>query len=150
MTDLSNERKRVVASARSWLGTPYRHQASCKAVGCDCLGLIRGIWRETQGEEPEALPPYSNTWAETGGAENLLNLGTKYFHKTKTSSAGDIVIFRMRRNAIAKHVGILVADAKFIHAYDGNSVVETWMTDFWNKCLVSSFVFPSVFESERL
>jgi cell wall-associated NlpC family hydrolase len=25
----------IVAQARSWLGTPYRHQASLKGVGCD-------------------------------------------------------------------------------------------------------------------
>ena len=28
-----------------WIGTPYRHQASLKGVGCDCLGLVRGVWR---------------------------------------------------------------------------------------------------------
>lgn len=39
-------REAVIAAARSWLGTPYHHQASRKGVGCDCLGLIRGIWRE--------------------------------------------------------------------------------------------------------
>ena len=148
MTEFSSERKRIVASARSWLNTPYRHQASRKAVGCDCLGLIRGVWRETQGEEPEPLPPYSNTWAETGGKENLLNVGSKYFHKVQSPKAADLLVFRMRRNAVAKHVGILVDEGKFIHAYDGNCVVETWLSSFWQKCLVSSFVFPSVFESE--
>ncbi|MFD0934795.1 peptidase P60, partial [Methylobacterium trifolii] len=35
----------VVAQARLWLGTPYRHQASLAGVGCDCLGLLRGVWR---------------------------------------------------------------------------------------------------------
>ena len=38
-----------VASARGWLGTPYHHQASLKGVGCDCLGLLRGVWREVIG-----------------------------------------------------------------------------------------------------
>jgi hypothetical protein len=40
----------IIAAARSWLGTPYAHQASLKGVGCDCLGLVRGVWREVQGE----------------------------------------------------------------------------------------------------
>jgi NlpC/P60 family putative phage cell wall peptidase len=39
-------RETIVAAARSWFGTPYHHQASVKGVGSDCLGLIRGIWRE--------------------------------------------------------------------------------------------------------
>ena len=29
------DRARIVAAARGWLGTPYRHQASVKGVGCD-------------------------------------------------------------------------------------------------------------------
>ncbi len=39
-------REKIVAAARAWVGTPYHHQASVKGAGCDCLGLIRGIWRE--------------------------------------------------------------------------------------------------------
>jgi NlpC/P60 family putative phage cell wall peptidase len=35
-------------------------------VGCDCLGLIRGVWREIYGDEPEAIPAYSPDWAEAG------------------------------------------------------------------------------------
>ena len=41
----------IVAAARSWIGTPYRHQASLKGVGCDCLGLVRGVGRTTQAEQ---------------------------------------------------------------------------------------------------
>ena len=40
---------RVVAAARGWLGTPYHEQASVQGVGCDCLGLARGVWREVVG-----------------------------------------------------------------------------------------------------
>ncbi|MFZ2468534.1 MAG: peptidase, partial [Parvibaculum sedimenti] len=46
-------RAAVVAAARAWIGTPYRHQASCKGAGADCLGLVRGLWREFHGAEPE-------------------------------------------------------------------------------------------------
>jgi NlpC/P60 family putative phage cell wall peptidase len=35
----------VVAEARSWIGTPYRHQGRLKGVGVDCLGLIVGVAR---------------------------------------------------------------------------------------------------------
>ena len=43
---------RVISVARSWLGTPYHDQASLRGVGCDCLGLARGVWREVVGPEP--------------------------------------------------------------------------------------------------
>jgi len=51
-------RAAIVAEARSWIGTRYRHQGSLKGVGCDCLGLVRGVWRNCIGAEPE-LPPTS-------------------------------------------------------------------------------------------
>ena len=53
---------RVIAAARVWLGTPYHDQASLKGVGCDCLGLARGVWREVVGSEPFPIPPYSRDW----------------------------------------------------------------------------------------
>ena len=57
-------RSLIVAETRAWIGTPYRHQASLKGVGCDCLGLVRGVWRATIGDEPECAPPYAPDWAE--------------------------------------------------------------------------------------
>jgi cell wall-associated NlpC family hydrolase len=45
-TDAAQFRTHIVALAREWLGTPYHHQASLKGVGTDCVGLVRGIWRE--------------------------------------------------------------------------------------------------------
>src|SRR5215470_3685481 len=61
----------IITLARGWIGTPYRHQASLKGVGCDCLGLLRGVWPELHGEEPEDVPPYSSDWSEATGAEAL-------------------------------------------------------------------------------
>ena len=50
-------RNDIVAETRGWIGTPYRHQASLKGVGCDCLGLVRGVWRACVGDEPEQRRP---------------------------------------------------------------------------------------------
>jgi len=54
--------------ARSWIGTPYVHQASVKGVGCDCLGLLRGVWRELVGAEPEKMPPLPSLCSPTLGS----------------------------------------------------------------------------------
>jgi NlpC/P60 family putative phage cell wall peptidase len=61
----------VIIVARSWLRTPYHDQASLKGVGCDCLGLARGVWREVVGPEPFPIPPYSRDWGESGPREVL-------------------------------------------------------------------------------
>ena len=65
----------IVALARGWIGTPYQHQASLKGVGCDCLGLLRGVWREYSGAEPESVPPYTPDWAECGGQVGVRGAG---------------------------------------------------------------------------
>ena len=64
---MSVEREVIVAAARRWIGTPYRHQASLIHVGCDCLGLVRGVWREVIGDEPEAAPPIRRTGRRRSG-----------------------------------------------------------------------------------
>ena len=52
----------VVRIARGWIGTPYHHQASRIGVGTDCLGLVRGVFRELYGQEAEQAPASEHTW----------------------------------------------------------------------------------------
>ena len=68
----------VVARARAWIGTPYRHQASCRGAGTDCLGLLRGLWREMLGPEPEAVPAYTPDWSEPSRSEDLLAAAARH------------------------------------------------------------------------
>ncbi|WP_307368147.1 NlpC/P60 family protein [Brevundimonas sp. SORGH_AS_0993] len=140
----------VVAAAQSWLGTPYRHQASVKGVGADCLGLVRGVWREVVGEEPEVLPAYSADWAETGGREMLLEAAGRWLRPVRVEKmwVGDVLLFRMSPGAAVKHCAILSADdgpePRMIHAYWGRAVVESWMGVWWRRRLAAVFRFPSL------
>ena len=104
-----NRANRALAIARAWIGTPYVHQASLKGVGCDCLGLLRGIWRELYGEEPEEIPPYSLDWAEATGAETLYMALERHCREVTREqiAAGDIALFRMLPRGPAKHCGIV-------------------------------------------
>lgn len=43
----------VVAEARSWLQTPWVHQARTKGVAVDCAGLVIGVARELGLVEPD-------------------------------------------------------------------------------------------------
>ena len=139
----------IVTEARSWIGTPYQHQASLKGVGCDCIGLVRGVWRAVYGAEPCVLPAYSPDWAEVGGADWLIAGLSAYFEPGDEARAGDVIAFRMKPGAVAKHVAILSAGegicdpaAKIIHAYWGRAVVESWLGPYWRKAVVGTFRFP--------
>lgn len=112
----------VVLAARGWLGTPYRHQASVKGVGADCLGLVRGVWREVVGEEPQAVPAYTPDWAEVGGQETLFEAAGRWLEPVSGDrQAGDVLVFRMSPGVPAKHCAILCdvagPEPRMIHAY---------------------------------
>lgn len=185
---------RVVAAARGWIGTPYRHQASRRGVGCDCLGLVRGVWREIYGQEPEAPGPYQPDWGERAGEDRLLTAAIRHFgqpvalggmndggrneagrktggtaddRKTDgtwhdaavradatqvgqrlalTGSAGmgdgDVLLFRWRPGLAAKHLGILSAADRFIHAYEQAAVIESPLVPAWRRRICAVFRFP--------
>ncbi len=135
----------VIAAARLWLGTPYHDQASLRGVGCDCLGLARGVWRDLIGAEPQAIPPYSRDWGETGLREVLAEGARAMMIEVPLTQIGPgtLVLFRMAPRAIAKHVGILTAPDRFIHAYDRLGVIEEALTTTWTRRIAFAFHFPS-------
>ena len=98
----------VVAAARTWIGTPYVHQASCRGGGTDCLGLVRGIWRDLHGQEPCRVTPYAADWGELRTRESLWDAAPTYLVPLAPGSPapGQVLLFRMRNGAIAKHLGI--------------------------------------------
>ena len=134
----------VTAAARGWLGTPYHDQASLRGVGCDCLGLARGIWRDLVGAEPQPIPPYSRDWGETGVREVLADGARAMMIEIALAEIcpGALVLFRMVPRAIAKHVGILTAPDRFIHAYDRLGVIEEALTTAWARRIAFAFRFP--------
>lgn len=135
---------RVVALAEDWLGTPYRHQASLKGIGCDCLGLVRGLWREIHGPEPEQPGPYAADWAERGGGERLLEAACRHLVALEgfdQARPGDVLVFRFRPRLPAKHCGILVEHGRFIHAYEQAGVIRSALVPSWRRRVAGVFRF---------
>jgi len=141
---MSLQSERIVNVARGWIGTPYRHQASCRGAGTDCLGLIRGVWREVVGPEPFPIPPYSRDWGETGPREVLAEGARAMMIEVPPAEAGPgaLVLFRMKPRAIAKHVGILTGPDSFLHAYERLGVIEEPLTNAWRRRIAFAFLFP--------
>jgi NlpC/P60 family putative phage cell wall peptidase len=139
-------RSALVAEARAWIGTPYRHQASLKGVGCDCLGLVRGVWRAVCGAEPEPVPPYSRDWAEAGQRETLAEAAGRHMREVDCADflPGDVLLFRWRAGLIAKHAAIATATDLMVHAHDGAAVAELAIAPWWRRRLAFVFRFPGV------
>jgi NlpC/P60 family putative phage cell wall peptidase len=134
----------VAAIARAWIGTPYMHQASVKGAGCDCLGLLRGVWRELRGEEPEDAPPYSPDWAEATGSETLYLALKRHLTEIARNdiAPGDIALFRMTPRGPAKHCGIVAEKngvTTLIHARQNKRVSEEMFSPLWWQKLAFAF-----------
>ena len=137
----------VVEIARSWIGTPYVHQASVAGAGADCLGLIRGVWREYVGAEPEGVPAYTQDWSEPQRDEVLWRATARFFAEKSGNElrAGDVILFRMRSSGVAKHLGIVGRvdpEPTFIHSFAGHGVVENALSGPWRRRIVAAFEFP--------
>lgn len=141
-------RERIVAAARGWLGTPYRHQASMRGAGCDCLGLIRGVWREVIGPEPEQIAPYDASWLGADTEDRFMaGLRTHFLERAvRPIRAGAVLLFRMGPGRRVRHAGIACGSGTVIHALSGLSVHEQTLEPFWGNRLAAQFDFPGTDE----
>lgn len=133
---------RIVEAARGWIGTPYAHGAARQGAGCDCLGLVRGVWGALGGAEPEAVPAYPRH--EARGGEVLHAAAARHLREIAWAEArpGDLLLFRLRAGLPARHLGLLAAGPEgpsFIHAYEGHGVVESRLTPPWRRRIAACF-----------
>ncbi|MEE9272469.1 MAG: NlpC/P60 family protein [Robiginitomaculum sp.] len=136
----------ILEEAQSWIGTPYQHQASAKGAGCDCLGLVRGIWRKFYGEEPIALPSYTPDWAEKRKQEALKTAADACLVPMDISAVqmGDIYLFRMISGVPAKHMAIAAEEGMIVHAYWGRSVTRSFFSPYWERRIAFAYSFPNL------
>ncbi len=136
----------VVRLARAWVGTPYHHQASVRGLGTDCLGLVRGVWRELCGREAEIVGTYSRDWAEATGRESLLDEARRQLIEIDARAAGpgDILVFRLRKGSVAKHAAIMTTETAMVHAMEGGSAAEVAIGPWWRRRIAGAFSFPEV------
>jgi len=122
----------LLAEACSWIGTPYRHRASLKSAGCDCLGLIHVVYRTFYGPEKELMTPYSPNWVEEtreeslGGAarRHLVEIDAAPFRDSVLFALGDVILIRASDRGITKHAAIASGPDAIIHANERHAVAE--------------------------
>ena len=136
--------QRVVSAALAWLGTPYRHQASCIGAGCDCLGLVRGVWRELYGMEVEIVPPYAQFGRDKLGASLLLDAAKKHLiTQGKTLENGHVLLFQLHKQIPPRHCGIMINQNQLIHAQERLGVVTINLHPGWRAKIHSTYSFPA-------
>lgn len=134
----------AVTEAREWVGTPYRDRQSAKGVGCDCLGLLRGVYLAVTGTEPEAPPPYSPDWGEVRDDEPMLEAAARYLVPAVGLEPGNVLIFRIKRGRAAKHCAIVTENGFMVHADGGaGRVVECHITDAWRRRIAGVFTWQT-------
>jgi cell wall-associated NlpC family hydrolase len=112
-------RERLVAEVRSWIGTPYHHQADVKTHGVDCGMLLVRVFVDLGLVEPFDPRPYPIQWHLHRDDERYLAFLFDRAHEVERPEPGDIVMFRYGRTY--SHGGIVtdvdaVGALKMVHA----------------------------------
>jgi NlpC/P60 family putative phage cell wall peptidase len=133
----------AIEAARRWIGTPYHHQGALRGVGCDCLGLLRGVWRDLYDADAEDPGAYDASRFRSGGRETLLEAAHRHLiaKASLDISPGDVLLFRLHPMRPVQHCGIAVDQTTMIHAHDGACVCEVGLAP-WLRRLAFVFTFP--------
>lgn len=135
----------VAAAVRGWIGTPYRHRAATRGAGCDCLGLVAGVWRDLYGTDPPDLPPYRADWRDGRYAGELQALAETWLvPEAGPPAAGMVLLFRLGPSVLPRHCGIAVGGGRFVHAQERLGVVEGHLGEGWLKRVAGVWAFPEI------
>lgn len=136
-------RAEVVECARSYLGTPWHHQARVKGTGVDCAGLLICVAREL-GLADVRMENYSRYPDGTLDA-----VCSQYMLRISASAAlpGDVLTFTFEK--VPQHLGIVAEWAgqlTVIHAYAGDprKVVENSIDPVWRPRIRGAYRIPGV------
>lgn len=136
----------IVEQARSWLGTPFHHQARLKGKGCDCLGLIIGVVDELGLKDMHGNPlaGYDEiTYPKEPNGAYLTEKLTSLLDEVPIMDvrAGDLALFKVRENP--QHLAILSdyeGGLGMIHSFaPSRRVVEHRLDDDWKSRLLKVY-----------
>lgn len=140
----------IVTQARTWIGTPFHHQARLKGKGCDCLGLIVGVVDELglKDKHGQPLAGYDEvTYSKEPDGAYLTEKLTALLDEVPIAEAqaADLALFKVRENP--QHMAFLTDYENtlgMVHSYaPARRVVEHRLDDDWKQRLVKVFRWKS-------
>lgn len=133
----------IVAEARRWIGTPWRHQARLRGVGVDCGGLVVGVG-QALGLPVQDHPP---GYARLPDGVSLRACVEMQCARIGALAPGAILL--MRWEADPQHLAIVSALREgfgMIHAWAGiRRVVEHGLTPEWQERIVQDAAGPLIY-----
>jgi NlpC/P60 family putative phage cell wall peptidase len=140
------DRAQIIAEAREWLGTPWKHQASLKGVGCDCIGLIRGVARAVGLDDPFTSGSARRYfgYGRIPDPSLLLDACRDYLDPGR-GELGDILVLRFEREP--QHFAIVscLKPRRMIHAYaQARKAVENGIDHVWLSRVVRTYSFRGI------
>ena len=151
---MQRTRAEVIAKAREYLDTPFQHQARCKGLAIDCVGLALCVGEDLQMNDKrgEAFDrnDHPNYPAQPIGNQLAEEIACRAIEVDKRDMRpGDVVTLRCGR--VEMHVGILTdlhGGVGLIHAYAGGPrrVSEHRLDDEWLSRVVRVFRYPEVID----
>jgi NlpC/P60 family putative phage cell wall peptidase len=135
----------LIEDARTWLGTPHRHQGSIKGVGCDCVGFLAEVALETGLITPELRAEFPNDYSQQPAAGELRRLCSSRLCLVPYASRapGDIVL--MRFAVEPQHLAMLTAvDPDYVIHSAEKGVVEHRLDSVWRARIVRVYRFPAL------
>ena len=133
----------LIDEARTWLGTPYHHQASIKRVGCDCVGFLAEVALTCEVITPQLRAQFPTDYSRQAAGQSLRRQLTGRLVPVAFDSRapGDIVLMRFEIDP--QHLAMLTArDPDYIIHCGEHGVVEHRLDSVWRARIVRVYRFP--------
>ncbi|MBU9608255.1 NlpC/P60 family protein [Burkholderia multivorans] len=102
-------RDAIVTEARTWLGTPYRHQGRIKGIAVDCVGLVIGVCQAL------GIPCRDETgYSRRPDGTLTPALTVQTLPVEGLPLPGDIAVFHWQGESV--HLAIVTGEDRIIHA----------------------------------
>ena len=132
----------LIATARSYVGTPFRHQGRLPGIALDCAGVAVCAAR-AEGWPAIDMPGYSRTPTKGMLRQHLMAQPALRL-VNRSPRFGDLLLMAFGRED--QHVALCAGDT-IIHAYEAvGKVCEHGFTDEWQKRVVAVFEFVEAAE----